>query len=345
MKNRQHLKVFLGVKPDHDALDALEQWESMFRWADGAQWVNSGHYHMPLHQIGTVAPANLQELKRELEVETEPYDVELTEAVIYNDGRAVMQSKTTPAALQELHASLASRLKKLGRLKSTAGIQPHVVLRYKALGSELPDLPSRPINWLANSYDIIAELGANRLALVQRYEATRPRRADEGGRPKALAVTGDEWRKAANDAGSFLRAGVLCGSDRPLPEGGVTFELLPAIVNLALAAELAIKAALMFHNKEFTKGHDLGALMLSLPLTVQNSVVARLGMPRDALFFSLYQCYARSTFIDWRYAAFDTPLSTADLGLLKRFTLAVLDDLGVNARGVIFEGFAEANKK
>lgn len=214
------------------------------------------------------------------------------------------------------------------------------MLAYKASGTGLPFLTPRPVKWTAVSYDLIAKVG-NQLQLVRQYKATKPKRAknDAGAKKEIPAVTGDEWRKAANDAGSFLRAGVLCGTRRPLPGGGETFELQPAIINLALAAELALKAALMFHNKKMTCEHDLGALMQSLSLTVQNSVAQRLGMPRDALFFSLYQNNVRHAFIDWRYAAFDNP-GTGDPGLLQDLTLAVLDDLGVNARGPIFEGFA-----
>lgn len=115
MKPNQSFKLLLGIKPDADALDALEEWACMYQWAPGTELINSGHYHLPLHQIGTVSQSNLQELKNELEVEAEPYDIELKKPALYKNGRAVMLSASSPpAALQELHALLGLKLKKWG---------------------------------------------------------------------------------------------------------------------------------------------------------------------------------------------------------------------------------------
>lgn len=99
-------------------------------------------------------------------------------------------------------------------------------------------------------------------------------------------------------AQTFRRAYVLCRGDGNAVQEGRTNEIIPAIVCLALAIELALKAHLALSVAR-PYGHKLDELFQELPPSDQDAVITAAGIEETSFRSNL--TLAANAFVEWRY--------------------------------------------
>lgn len=121
-------------------------------------------------------------------------------------------------------------------------------------------------------------------------------------------------------AAQFIRSSEKC-----LPEDdriGSQAEPYVAMVNAAFSAELALKAALLFHHKRYKFGHHLTTLFRKLPERFREQVKNELGHNG----FDQVLLESSTAFEEWRYA-FANNVEVGYLGFLRSLARVILVEL------------------
>jgi HEPN domain-containing protein len=115
---------------------------------------------------------------------------------------------------------------------------------------------------------------------------------------------------------TFYRGYELChGNGLPSSEGKPN-AIIPSIVCLAFAIELALKSILVGVVKP-SKGHELALLFKELPDDLQSEVIKGTGIPREEFLHQI--SIASKTFVEWRYIFEQNGLHSVDKVFLLTF--------------------------
>lgn len=165
------LRLFLALRPDPQAREALAA--HLRRWAWDAQSVLHvpQDWHLTLHFIGPVLPAQLDALAPALDVPMAPFELLFGEAALWPHGVAVLLPQTVPPALTQLQAQLGERLRAQGLRTDTRPYRPHVTLARHAQQAQPPAAVDVPAwRWPVRSYALMA---SNTLPAPARYRVLR----------------------------------------------------------------------------------------------------------------------------------------------------------------------------
>jgi len=124
---------------------------------------------------------------------------------------------------------------------------------------------------------------------------------------------GYDPQKILNTADSFLLAANRCFEQRPLGPGRFEMPMVPAIVCIAFAIELYLKAIITLESGA-AKGHDLWILYDRLTEQAKEALRKRLSIKHADLNNKVKE--AAGVFLEWRYI-FESESSNVDPAFLS----------------------------
>lgn len=156
------LRLFLGLWPPPPLAVALQGHADAWTWPAAARRTPPERLHITLHFLGDVPAARVPELRDGLAVPWSGCAMTLDQAVVWPGGIAVLEAITVPAALQQLHAELAEKLRQLALAVEQRRYRPHVTLARKATGAR-PPAGFTPLRWdAAPEYLLLQSLPGGR---------------------------------------------------------------------------------------------------------------------------------------------------------------------------------------
>ncbi len=165
------LRLFLALRPDPLAREALAVHARYWTW--GAQSVPHvpQDWHLTLHFIGPVPQTQCDALANALDVPMAPFELSFGEAALWPHGVAVLLPLAMPHALLQLQAQLGERLRAQGLRTDTRPYRPHITLARHAQQAQ-PPAPNLvpPWRWPVCSYALMA---SNPLPAPARYRVLR----------------------------------------------------------------------------------------------------------------------------------------------------------------------------
>ncbi len=165
-----NVRLFLALWPGPQTRAKLQARRDAWRWGMDAAPVAPERLHLTLHFIGAVARERLPGIATGLQVPARSGSLDFGEDALWPHGIAVLEPRTPPAALLELHAALGAALQRLGLPLEVRPFRPHVTLAQHAAGSVAPAEPFA-WRWPVRSYALVeSQLGPNATyRVLQRY--------------------------------------------------------------------------------------------------------------------------------------------------------------------------------
>lgn len=164
-------RLFVALWPDEPAtLQALRGWQAAVRWPTSARPTAAANLHLTLHFIGAVPRERLAKVADALTVPAVTTSLTLSEWAVWPNGVAVLCPAEVPAALVDLHARLAERLRALQLPVDSRPWRPHATLARRAAGAAWNGPPPPPVAWPVRQGHVLAE-SAGGYHLLRRYTA------------------------------------------------------------------------------------------------------------------------------------------------------------------------------
>lgn len=132
------LRLFIALWPGQVLRRAIASWQQDWVWPPGAALVKPDQLHLTLHFLGDVPAGRLPELVDRLNVQAEPFALELARGEVWPGGIAVLRPKSVPASLRRLHAALARQLEDMALPVESRPYRAHVTLARRATGAAPP---------------------------------------------------------------------------------------------------------------------------------------------------------------------------------------------------------------
>ncbi|UVW28397.1 RNA 2',3'-cyclic phosphodiesterase [Massilia sp. H6] len=151
-------RLFLALWPDPAMRDLLLQRRDAWHWPRGATPVAADKLHLTLHFLGAQPGERLQEFIDGFSVPFEPFRLDLTTALVWHNGVAVLEPDRAPPQLLALHARLADALVALGLHPEARPYRPHVTMARRASGA-LPASSGPPLAWDVRGYALVQSTG------------------------------------------------------------------------------------------------------------------------------------------------------------------------------------------
>lgn len=162
-------RLFLALWPDEPAtLQALRGWQAAVLWPASARPTVAANLHLTLHFIGAVPRTRLAEVADALTVPAVTTSLTLSAWAVWPNGVAVLCPAEVPAALVDLHARLAERLRALQLPVDSRPWRPHATLARRAVGAAWNGPPPPPVTWPVRQGHVLAE-SAGGYHLLRRY--------------------------------------------------------------------------------------------------------------------------------------------------------------------------------
>ena len=140
-------RLFLGLWPGPEEGAALRENIARWRWPPQARRTAPERLHITLHCIGDVPAARVPLLQRELAMERwAGCTLQLDRAEVWPGGIAVLEARTVPTELVDLHARVAEVLVRLELPVEHRRYRPHVTVARKAQGAKPPAASAIPWN-------------------------------------------------------------------------------------------------------------------------------------------------------------------------------------------------------
>lgn len=150
---------------------ALAACRDLSQWPAGAAPTATEQLHLTLHFIGPVPADRIDEVAAGLQVPMRAFDLRLQATAVWHGGTAVLQPRTLPDRLQQLHADLAAALRRLALPVEARAFHPHVTLARRA-GRQppvAPVAPAAPVRWWVAGYALVLSQAGGRYRVLQRY--------------------------------------------------------------------------------------------------------------------------------------------------------------------------------
>jgi hypothetical protein len=125
--------------------------------------------------------------------------------------------------------------------------------------------------------------------------------------------------QAVNLSRAFGLASLRCEEQRPLPDGRFEMLAVPAVVCLAFAVEVGVKAMLLKIGAS-AKGHSLSDLVGKLPMPARQTLVQATGL--DEATFASRLSLVGNAFVEWRYI-YESEKAQVDLAFLRTLNQAI----------------------
>lgn len=150
-------RLFLALWPRQEERAELARYLAAWIWPRGSSPVKDERLHLTLHFIGQAARERLPAIRVALQTSIEPFALTFTRAETWPRGLVVLSANDTPAALAQLHATLADSLRRLGLPVETRRFRPHVTLARCAGGAAPPAHPPR-LCWQIDHYLLVESI-------------------------------------------------------------------------------------------------------------------------------------------------------------------------------------------
>jgi len=170
MGKRETTRLFLALWPDPAVRHLLREWRDAWGWPSSASPVHPDKLHVTLHFLGNLPSERVPELVRGLAVPFTPFHLSLGHAKLWPHGIAVLEPRSEPDELLQLHANLSQALVGLGLEPEARQYRPHVTLARRAFNAVAPaDGP--PIDWDVQGYALVQSQPGNGggYTVVQHY--------------------------------------------------------------------------------------------------------------------------------------------------------------------------------
>lgn len=161
-------RLFIALWPGPRVRQALAACRDLTAWPAGAAPTATENLHLTLHFIGPVPSGRIDAVAAGLQVPMSGFDLRLQTTEVWHGGIAVLQPRTVPARLQQLHADLAGALRQLQLPVEARAFHPHVTLARRA-GRQPPVPPAVPVRWQVAGYALVQSSGGGRYRVLQRY--------------------------------------------------------------------------------------------------------------------------------------------------------------------------------
>jgi 2'-5' RNA ligase len=155
---RDALRLFIALWPDDTAHAWLRTCDAAIGWPAGAARGGPERWHMTLHFLGAVPPAQLPALLPALQQPFDPFAFELGHVTVWPRGLVVVEPAEAVRPLQDLHAGLGAALQRTGQRVEARPFRPHVTLARRAPRARLSTPPERQ-RWPVWGYALVASAG------------------------------------------------------------------------------------------------------------------------------------------------------------------------------------------
>lgn len=156
-------RLFLALWPSLATRAAIALHVKTWQWPPDAVLYAEADWHLTLHFLGTMAPAQVAELQAALHhmpAQPQPLNFLLPtgHAQCWPHGLAVLCPDELPPALLQLHSDLGQVLQSLGLPTDTRPFRPHITLARRAQGAVPPVQPCA-LNWLVSGFALVESTG------------------------------------------------------------------------------------------------------------------------------------------------------------------------------------------